>query len=53
MQPMAYQDDIMKVSKDVIGAQAGGNKLSIMLEDKSLTTHSEKNLLHGLRLKDL
>ena len=42
LQPMAYQDDIMKGSKDVIGAQAGNTKLSAMFKDKSLTAHPDK-----------
>ena len=42
LQPMAYQDDIMKGSKDVKGAQAGNTKLSAMFKDKSLTAHPDK-----------
>jgi hypothetical protein len=42
LQPMAYQDDIMKGSKGVNGAQAGNTKLSVMLKDKSLTAHPDK-----------
>ena len=42
LQPMAYQDDIMKGSKYVIGAQAGNTKLSAMFKDKSLTAHPDK-----------
>ena len=40
--PLAYQDDIMKGSKDVIAAQAGNTKLAAMLQDKGLDAHPEK-----------
>ena len=34
LQPMAYQDDIMRGSKDVLGTQVGNIKLASMLEEK-------------------
>ena len=42
IKPLAYQDDIMKGSKDVNGAQAGNIKLSAMLKDKGLEAHPDK-----------
>ena len=42
LQPMAYQDDIMKGSKDVVTAQTGNIKLSAMLKDKGLDAHPDK-----------
>ena len=42
VQPLAYQDDIMKGSKDVSGAQAGNIKLAAMLKDKGLSAHPDK-----------
>ena len=40
--PLAYQDDIMKGSNNVVEAQAGNIKLSAMLEDKGLDAHPDK-----------
>ena len=42
IKPLAYQDDVMKGSKDVLGAQAGNIKLSAMLKDKGLEAHPDK-----------
>ena len=42
VQPLAYQDDIMKGSKDVRGAQAGNIKLAAMFKDKGLSAHPDK-----------
>ena len=42
VQPLAYQDDIMKGSKDVMGAQTGNIKLAAMLKDKGLDAHPDK-----------
>ena len=41
-QPLAYQDDIMNSSKDVMGAQVGNIKLASLFEDKGLTAHPNK-----------
>ena len=42
LQPLAYKDDIMKDSKDVLGAQVGNIKLAAMLQEKGLEAHPEK-----------
>ena len=42
LQPLAYQDDIMKGSKDVMGAQVGHIRLNAMLQDKGLEAHPDK-----------
>ena len=42
IRPLAYQDDIMKGSKNVVEAQAGNIKLAAMLEDKGLDAHPDK-----------
>ena len=42
VKPLAYQDDIMKGSKDVMGAQTGNIKLAAMLKDKGLDAHPDK-----------
>ena len=39
---MAYQDDIMKGSPDVIAAQVGNIKLAAMLTEKGLEAHPDK-----------
>ena len=36
VQPLAYQDDVLKGSKDVMAAQVGNIKLATMLKDKGL-----------------
>ena len=41
-QPLAYQDDILKGSKDAMAAQVGNIKLSAMLQDKGLEAHPDK-----------
>ena len=43
--PLAYQDDIMKGSKNVVEAQAVNIKLAAMLEDKGLDAHPDKRVL--------
>ena len=48
IKPHAYQDDIMKGSKDVRGAQAGNIKLSAMLKDKGLEAHPDKNFFYHM-----
>ena len=45
MQPLAYQDDVMKGSKSVKDAQVGNIKLAAMLEDKGLVAHPDKTSL--------
>ena len=42
MQPLAYQDDILRGSKDVLSAQVGNIKLSAMLDEKGLEAHPDK-----------
>ena len=42
LQPLAYQDDIMKGSKDVLSAQTGNIKLAAMLKEKGLDAHPDK-----------
>ena len=42
IQPLAYQDDILKGNKDVISAQVGNMKLHNMLSSKGLEAHSDK-----------
>ena len=42
LQPLAYQDDILKGSKDVLEAQVGNIKLAAMFKDKGLEAHPDK-----------
>ena len=42
LQPLAFQDDIMNSSKDVMGAQVGNMKLASMFQDKGLEAHPDK-----------
>ena len=42
VQPLAYQDDIMKGSKNALDAQTGNIKLAAMLKDKGLNAHPDK-----------
>ena len=42
IQPLAYQDDILKRSKDAMAAQVGNIKLAAMLHDKGLEAHPDK-----------
>ena len=42
IQPLAYQDDVLKGSKDVMAAKVGNIKLSAMLQDKGLEAHPDK-----------
>ena len=42
IQPLAYQDDILKGSQDVMTAQSGNVKIATMLKEKGLEAHPEK-----------
>ena len=42
LQPLAYQDDIMKGKKDVLSAQTGNIKFAAMLKEKGLEAHPDK-----------
>ena len=42
VQPLAYQDDIMRGSKSVLDAQVGNIKLAAMLRNKGLDAHPDK-----------
>ena len=42
LQPMAYQDDIMRSSKDVLSTQVGNTKLAVMFEENGLEAHPDK-----------
>ena len=42
LQPMAFQDDIMRIAKDVKSASVGNIKLSCLMEDKQLKCHPDK-----------
>ena len=42
IQPLAYQDDVLKGSKDVMAAQVGNIRLAAMLQDKGLEAHPDK-----------
>ena len=42
LQPLAYQDDILKGSKDVLEAQVGNIRLTAMFKDKGLEAHPDK-----------
>ena len=42
IQPLAYQDDVLKGSKDAAAAQVGNIKIAKMLEDKGLEAHPDK-----------
>ena len=42
LQPLAYQDDILRGSKDVMGTQVGNIKMAAMLEEKGLEAHPDK-----------
>ena len=42
LQPLAYQDDIMRGCEDVLGTQIGNTKLAAMLEEKGLEAHPDK-----------
>ena len=42
LQPLAYQDDIMRSSKDVLSTQVGNIKLAAMFEEKGLEAHPDK-----------
>ena len=42
IQPLAYQDDVMKGSKDVMEAQVGNIRMAAMLQDKGLEAHPDK-----------
>ena len=42
LQPLAYQDDILRGSQDVLGTQVGNIKLAAMLDEKGLEAHPDK-----------
>ena len=42
IEPLAYQDDVLKGSKDVMAAQVGNIRLAAMLKDKGLEAHPDK-----------
>ena len=42
LQPLAYQNDILKGSKDAKDAQVGNIRLAAMLKGKGLEAHPEK-----------
>jgi hypothetical protein len=42
LQPFAYQVDILRGSKDVMGTQVGNIKMAAMLEEKELEAHPDK-----------
>ena len=42
LQPLAYQDDILKGSRSILDAQIGNIKLAAMLKDKGLEAHPDK-----------
>ena len=42
LQPLPFQDNIMKSSKDVLSTQVGNIKLAAMLEEKGLEAHPDK-----------
>ena len=42
IQPLAYQDDVLKGNKDVMAAQVGNIRLAAMLQDKGLEAHPDK-----------
>ena len=42
LQPMAFQDDILRLAMDVKSAKAGNVKLSWLMEDKQLECHPDK-----------
>ena len=42
LEPLAFQDDIMRSSKDVLSTKVGNIKLAAMLEEKGLEAHPEK-----------
>ena len=46
-QPLAYQDDILKGSKDAMAVQVGNIKLSDMLQDKGLEAHKTSFIVCG------
>ena len=42
IQPLAYQDDVLKGCKDVMDARVGNIRLAAMLKDKGLEAHKDK-----------
>ena len=42
IQPLAYQDDVLKGCKDVMDARVGNIRLAAMLKDKGLEAHQDK-----------
>ena len=51
LQPMAYQDDIIRASKSVEDARAGIAKLEAMAESKNLNYNTKKSCLMIIRSK--
>ena len=42
LQPLAYQDDVLRGSKDVTTAHRGNIRLATMLKEKGLEAHQDK-----------
>ena len=42
IQPLAYQDDVLKGSKNILDAQVGNIRLAEMLKEKGLEAHPDK-----------
>ena len=42
LQPIAFQDDILRLAEDVQSAKVGNLKLSFLMEDKQLECHPDK-----------
>ena len=42
IQPLAYQDDVLKGSKNIVDAQVGNIRLAEMLKEKGLEAHPDK-----------
>ena len=45
LQPLAYQDDVLRGSKDVTTTQTGNTRLATMLKEKGLEAHKDKTFL--------
>lgn len=48
----AYQDDILKPSQNLDSAQVGMTKLAIMLEERGLQAHEDKEVQRGGRKRN-
>ena len=42
LQPLSFQDDILRIATDVMSARVGNIKLSSLMEDKQLECHPDK-----------